>query len=151
MTHNLTWTSAQLEAKQKGAKPPKKKAQPEYQIQAAFVREMAVRYPNVMVFSDTAAHIKKTQIQQVRANALSTSGEKWPDVFIAQPSGRYSGLYLEFKAETPYKTDGATLKKNDHVEAQSDTMARLWNKGYACYFVWSVEMAMKIVEEYLNS
>jgi len=103
-----------------------------------------------MVFSDTAAHIKKTQIQQVRANALSTPGEKWPDVFIAQPSGDWCGLFLEFKAETPYKVDGATLKKNPHVEAQRDTMARLSNRGYYCSFVWSVEQAMKIVEWYLS-
>lgn len=131
-------------------KPLKQKQQPEYKIQAAFVREMGIRYPNIMVFSDTAAHIRKNLIQQKRANALSSPGEKWPDVFIAQPSGEYAGLFLEFKAETPYKTDGATLKKNDHVEAQRDTMARLWNRGYCCEFVWSVEMAMKIVDWYLN-
>lgn len=134
----------------KGWKEPGKKRQPEYKIQAAFVHEMTMRYPKIMVFSDTAAHIKKTQIQQVRANALSTPGEKWPDVFIAQPSGDYCGLFLEFKAESPYKVDGATLKKNDHVEAQRATMARLHNRGYYCDFVWSVEQAMKIVEWYLN-
>ena len=127
-------------------KPPAKKAQPEYKIQAAFVKEMSVRYPEIMVFSDCAAHIKKTLFQQQRANALSTPGEKWPDVMIAQPSGDYAGLWLEFKAETPYKVDGATLKKNDHNEAQRDTMARLWNRGYACHFVWTVEMAMEKVK-----
>ena len=147
MTH---WTSAQLAAVQSGKKPPKQKAQPEYKIQAAFVREMSVRHPDVMVFSDCAAHIRKTLVQQQRANALSSPGQKWPDVFIAQPSGDYCGMYLEFKAETPYKVDGATLKKNEHVEAQRDTMARLWNRGYVCYFVWSVEMAMEKVKWYLN-
>lgn len=146
MSANLT--SAEFRALQ--AKKPKRKANPEYHIQAAFVREMSVRFSKVMVFSDTAAHIKKTQIQQVRANKLSTPGEKWPDVFIAQPSGNYCGLFLEFKAKTPYKADGATLKKNDHVEAQLDTMARLHNRGYFCDFVWSVEQAMKIVEWYLK-
>lgn len=144
------WTTSAMQAKQNGAKPPKSKANPEYKIQAAFVREMSLRYPQIMVFSDCAAHIKKTMIQQQRANALSTPGEKWPDVLIAQPSGEYAGLWLEFKAETPYKVDGATLKKNEHIEAQRDTMARLWNKGYACYFVWSVEMAIEKVNWYLN-
>jgi len=126
------------------------KAQPEYKIQAAFIKEMTVRYPEIMVFSDCAAHIKKTLFQQQRANALSTPGEKWPDVFIPQPSGAFAGMYLEFKAETPYKVDGATLRKNEHIEAQRDTMARLWNRGYACYFVWSVEMAMEKVKWYLG-
>lgn len=136
----------------RGAEPTKakQKAQPEYKIQAAFVREMSVRYPNIMVFSDCAAHIKKTIIQQQRANALSTPGEKWPDVFVAQPSGEYCGLYLEFKAKTPFKTDGVTLKKNEHVEAQKLTMERLHQRGYYCEFVWTVEMAMKTVEWYLS-
>lgn len=130
--------------------PPIKKAQPEYKIQAAFVREMSLRYPQIMVFSDCAAHIKKTLFQQQRANALSTPGEKWPDVFIAQPSGEYAGLWLEFKAETPYKIGGATLKKNEHIEAQAATMERLRERGYFCLFVWSVEMAMEKVKWYLD-
>ena len=130
--------------------PKQSKAQPEYKIQAAFVKEMARLFPGVMVFSDCAAHIKKTLFQQQRANALSTQGEKWPDVFIAQPSGDFAGLYLEFKAETPYKVDGVTLRKNEHNEAQAATMERLSNAGYKCAFVWTVEMAIGITTRYLN-
>jgi len=126
------------------------KDQPEYKIQAAYVRTMNERHPDILVFSDCAAHIKKTKFQQMRANALSSPREKWPDVFVAQPSGDYAGLYLEFKAETPYKVDGVTMKKNEHNEAQRDTMFRLSEKGYECYFVWSVEQAMSITENYLN-
>lgn len=132
------------------AKSQIRKQNPEYKIQAAFVREMAVRYPGVMVFSDCAAHIKKTMFQQKRANALSTPGEKWPDVFVAQPSGEYAGLWLEFKAETPYKKDNVTLLANPHIEAQRETMGRLSERGYQCYFVWDVSQAMSIVNNYLN-
>ncbi len=133
------------------ATPKKRKQNPEYQIQVAFVQAMADKYPNVMVFSDTAAHIHKTQLQQIRANKLSSEGEKWPDVFIAQPSGDFAGMYLEFKAESPYKKDGVTLLKNDHIEAQAATMQKLRERGYFVPdFVWSVEMAMKEVEQYLN-
>lgn len=140
------WKSSDLPADGKG-----KKAQPEYKIQAAFVREMNIKHPEVMVFSDCAAHIKKTMFQQVRANALSTPDEKWPDVFIAQPSGEYAGMYLEFKAESPYKKDGVTLLKNDHIEAQARTMQKLRDRGYYVPdFVWAVEMAMKHTEDYLN-
>mgnify|MGYP003421145362 FL=1 len=140
------WKSTDLTAK--GAA---KKAQPEYKIQAAFVRAMNIRQPEVMVFSDCAAHIKKTMIQQVRANALSTPDEKWPDVFIAQPSGEYAGMFLEFKAESPYKKDGVTLLKNDHIEAQARTMQKLRERGYYVPdFVWTVEVAIKYTEDYLN-
>jgi hypothetical protein len=137
--------------RQMQAKPKTRKANPEYKIQAAFVREMQIRYPAVMVQSDTAAHIGKTMRQQMRANLLSTPGERWPDIFIAQPSGEYAGMYIEFKAESPYKKDGATLLKNEHIEAQAATMQRLRERGYFVPdFVWSVEMAMRHVEWYLN-
>lgn len=130
---------------------PKTKAQPEYQIQAAFVREMSVKHPAVLVFSDTAAHIKKTQIQQVRANALSSPNEKQPDVFIAKAVGRFHGVFFEFKAESPYKADGVTLKKNPHIEAQARTMAKLENEGYFCAFVLDAGTAVGIFEKLLKS
>jgi len=50
------------------SKPKKRKQNPEYNIQVDFVAKMADKYPDVMVFSDTAAHIHKTQLQQIRAN-----------------------------------------------------------------------------------
>lgn len=140
------WTSAYLSGNGKA-----KKAQPEYKIQAAFVQEMNIRHPAIMVFSDCAAHIKKTMIQQVRANALSTPDEKWPDVFIAQPSGEYAGMFMEFKAESPYKKDGTTLLKNEHISAQARTMQKLRERGYYVPdFVWTVDAAMKYTEDYLN-
>jgi len=130
------------------AKQSKRKKNPEYDIQARYVEDMAKLYPDVMVFSDTAAHIKKTMIQQKRANRLST-GVKWPDVFVAQPSGAYSGLYLEFKAESPFKQDG-TLKKNEHVEAQAKCLEMLMKRGYLATFVWTVEDALSLTKRYLE-
>lgn len=129
-----------------------RKENPEYHIQAAFVREMELRHPDVMVFSDTAAHIGKTMFQQIRANKLqSTKSKAWPDVFVAQPSGQYAGLFLEFKAETPYLKDGKTLKKNDHIRDQAACMQRLRERGYAARFVWSVDMAIACAFRYLES
>lgn len=129
-----------------------KKQNPEYAIQCAFVQEMAYRYPLVMVFSDTAAHIKKTMIQQIRANKLQSDiSRDWPDTFIAQPSGDYAGLFLEFKAKTPYLKDGKTLSADKHIQAQEACMQRLRDRGYAARFVWSVEQAMDVVERYLKT
>jgi len=136
------------------AKPRKaksKKQNPEYQIQADYVRQMADKYPLVMVFSDTAAHIGKTMFQQIRANKLQSEIAKdWPDVFVAQPSGDYAGLFLEFKAKTPYLKDGVTLSSDKHIRAQAATMDRLRERGYFCRFVWMVEMALETTDKYLN-
>lgn len=131
---------------------PQRKKNPEWEIQAEYVRRMEQKHPLVMVFSDTAAHIFKTKLQQIRANKLQSKLSKdWPDCFIAQPSGDYAGLFLEFKAESPYLVSNpCLLKKSDHVEAQYQTMKRLSERGYDWAFVWSVEMAMEITEKYLN-
>jgi hypothetical protein len=126
------------------------KKQDEYKLQCQFVQWMTMQHKSVIVFSDTAAHIRKTMIQQIRANALQSPGIKWPDVFVARPSGEYAGLLLEFKAKSPYKADGVTLLKNDHIQAQADTMALLSEAGYQCHFVWSLEQAMSITNQYLN-
>ncbi len=116
------------------------------------MQEMAYRYPLVMVFSDTAAHIKKTMRQQMRANNLQSDiSRDWPDTFIAQPSGDYAGLFLEFKAKTPYLKDGVTLSADKHIQAQEACMQRLRERGYAARFVWTVEQAILIVGQYLRT
>lgn len=129
-----------------------KKQNPEYAIQCAFVQEMAYRHPLVMVFSDTAAHIKKTMIQQIRANKLQSDiSRDWPDTFIAQPSGDYAGLFLEFKSKTPYLKDGKTLSVDKHIQAQEACMQRLRERSYAARFVWTVEMAISVTLRYLET
>lgn len=133
------------------ARPSKRKKNPEYDIQSDYVKEMEGRHPLVMVFSDTAAHIGKTMFQQVRANKLQSKISKdWPDVFVAQPSGIYSGLFLEFKSKSPYLKDGVTLSSDRHIQAQAATLQRLRERGYFCAFTWDVGQALKITEDYLK-
>ena len=134
------------------AKPSNRKKNPEYDIQAEYVAKMADKYPFVMVFSDTAAHIGKTMFQQIRANKLQSEISKdWPDVFVAETSGIYSGLFLEFKAKSPFLKDGVTLSADKHIQAQAATMQRLRQRGYYASFVWTVEDAMSITKTYLES
>lgn len=124
------------------------KEQPEYALQKQFVAWMRLQYPKVVVFSDTAAHIKKTKLQQIRANGLQ-SGWKQPDVFVAQPSGNFSGLWLELKAETPYRKDGK-LKSGNHLKSQRESMQKLMESGYAAQFAWDFDQLKAVVFGYLN-
>jgi hypothetical protein len=124
------------------------KQQPEYQLQRAFARWLEIQHPYILFFSDAAAHVAKTAVQQIRANQLSKSGEKQPDMFIAHPANGFHGLFIEFKSETPFKVDGVTLKKNLHNEAQAKTLQRLMDAGYATSFAWSLEMAIEIFTRY---
>jgi len=146
-------TASQYRALRKEAenRAPRQKNKKKPDKQKKNVEEMIQRDLMVVIFVKTPNLICKTLFQQIRANKLSSQGEKWPDVFIAQPSGEYAGMYIEFKAETPYKKDGVTLLKNDHIETQAKTMQKLRERGYFVPdFIWSVEMAVAQVDWYLG-
>lgn len=76
----------------------------------------------------------------------------YPDLFIAEPIGKYHGLYLEIKIESnsPYKKDG-TLKKDQHLEEQAEKIKRLRAKGYKAEFGIGFENCKAIIDEYLKS
>lgn len=79
----------------------------------------------------------------------------------------FAGLYLEVKHETPWRKDG-TLKKQlvyeyktiagkkvavnsyNHLQMQYDFHKELAKKGYYAVFVWSVDMAMDVIKEYMD-
>jgi hypothetical protein len=62
-----------------------------------------------------------------------------PDVFIAFPSGKSPGLFIEFKAG-----------KNKLTEKQKDMIEKLLAQGYCCYVCYSMDEAIKVTSEYLG-
>ena len=76
----------------------------------------------------------------------------YPDLFIAESSRKFHGLYLEIKTESnsPYKKDG-TLKKDKHLEEQAEMLEKLRARGYKAEFGVGVEECKKIIDEYLRS
>lgn len=63
-----------------------------------------------------------------------------PDVFVAMPSKTKFGLFLEFKAGKNKLTD------NQKLFIEQATI-----NGYACSVVYSIDEAIKALEEYLDS
>ena len=125
------------------------KKQPEYHLQCQVCNYLEWQYPNVLFMTDTIAAVKLTLPQQVRNKKVQKNGFKCPDLTVFHPTGDYAGLFIELKAETPYKKDG-TLKKNEHLEGQAATMRDLESKGYQCHFDWSFEQCKDIIDEYLK-
>ena len=124
---------------------------------------LKIQYPNV-IFNTDMSGIKLTQGQANKASKLrSNSG--FPDIIIYEQrlhEHYYGALFLEVKIETPFKKDG-TLKKMiryekvngvkfayDHLRRQSELRQRLRDKGYKCEFVWTFDMAKKIIDDYLR-
>ena len=131
------------------------KEQPEFILQSQVCKYLRLQYPKVRFFSDTIAFVKLTLPQQMRNKKIQCEGFKMPDIVIFASriveGERFSGLLIELKAETPYKIDGNTLKKNEHIQLQSNELDFLSREGYFCTFSWSFEMTKKIIDKYLNS
>ena len=125
------------------------KNQPEFELQCAVAEYLRRQYPNVMFLSDVRASLKLTIPQQVRQKKLQADNFAMPDMLIFYPKGGFHGLFLEFKAETPFKEDG-TLKKNAHIEAQAAAIERLNDLNYVAEFVWDFEMAKELIDTYLQ-
>lgn len=125
------------------------KKQPEYNLQVQICRYLVLQYPNVLFMSDTVAQVKLTMPQAVRNKAIQKPNFKCPDLIIFEPIGGNAGLFIELKAESPYKKN-CELKSNEHLQGQFDTMQLLRRKGYVCEFAWTFDMAKKIIDDYLN-
>lgn len=78
-------------------------------------------------------------------------GKYYPDMFIAEPVGPYSGLYIELKEnhQKIYKKDGK-LRKNEHTQGQYKLLRRLRSKGYKAVFACGIDEAMAVIDMYLN-
>ena len=104
--------------------------------------------------SDTIASVKLTERQAGRNKSIQCPNFKCPDLLIfasrVVDGERFSGLFIELKVETPYKKDGE-LKKNEHIEAQSNDLDNLASEGYFTTFAWGFEMTRGIIDKYLKS
>ena len=91
----------------------------------------------------------KLTIGQAKKIKKLRSGRAWPDMFIAEPVGKYAGLYIELKRETPFKLNGE-LKSGEHLKEQQKMLQALNERGYKALFVWDFDSAVQIIKNYLN-
>jgi hypothetical protein len=126
------------------------KNHPEYQLQKQVCAYLRAQYPHVLFLSDTVAAVRLTMPQAVRNKAIQKEGFQCPDLMIFHPSGmgHWPVLFIELKAETPYRVDGVTLKKNPHIEGQAKTLERLRGLGYQAEFAWSFNMVKRLIDGY---
>ena len=120
----------------------------EESLQIAVCRYIAHKYPDVIFSCDLASGMKLTIGQAVKAKKMRSS-RAYPDLFIAEPRGGYAGLYLELKTVSPWKKTGG-LKKDKHLEEQSEMLDRLWLKGYMAVFAVGIDEAIKIIDNYMK-
>lgn len=88
---------------------------------------------------------------QIIAKAKKLGGLKKNilDFQFNKNNGKYSSLYIELKKETPFNKDG-TLKKDDHLQSQANTIELLKLEGHYACFAWSFEQFKTIVTNYME-
>lgn len=121
----------------------------EYQICKAIAQYMRLKYPKVPFHWDYAGnHMTKTQAGRMKA----IQGIKgWPDLFIAQPMGRFSGLFIEVKREGTrlFKLNGEPA--DSHIAEQQECLAKLAELDYYCAFGVGLDNCIDIIEKYLDN
>lgn len=121
----------------------------EFKLQKAVCEYLNLQYREVLYCSDTIANIKLSVGQATRNKQIQKQGFKTPDLIIFAPRGKYHGLFIELKIESPFKKDG-TLYKNEHIEGQAQTISDLNKLGYFACFCWSFDGAKKVIDDYMK-
>jgi hypothetical protein len=93
--------------------------------------------------------MKLTIPQQVRSKKIQADGFACPDMMIFRPSGIYSAMFLELKADNPFRKNGV-LKKDEHLERQAAAIERLRSSGYHADFYWQAEQAFEAIKAYMS-
>ncbi len=127
---------------------------PEAILREMLAQWLCMAFPDMIYRFDLAADIKLTMGQAIRHKAIHPK-RGYPDLFIAemrQKGGKiYGGLYLELKADgkSPYRKDG-TLKKDNHLQEQAETLKALREKGYMTDFAVGFEEARQKIADYMG-
>lgn len=111
---------------------------------------LRLRHPDVLFRTDFAAGEKLSMTQAIRNKRLQKC-KSWPDIFIVEPRGRYSGMFLELKkfGTVLYLRDG-TFTKDTHLNAQREVIELLEKKGYRASFAIGFEHVEQLVDNYLK-
>lgn len=123
----------------------------EYILQTQICNYLHLQYPEILFLSDTIAAVKLKPQQAIRNKSIQKHGFKTPDLLILEPRGKYHGLFIELKTETPYKLNGEIkASQNDHLKKQQESMNKLNEKGFFAVFSWGFDMTKEIIDNYLN-
>ena len=116
-------------------------------IQIRFCNYLKKNHPSVLFTADLSG--ENVSIHQARKNKMQRSNRGFPDLMIFERNDSFGMLFLEFKKESPYLKNGK-LSTNKHIQEQNQVHEKLREKGYKVEFVWSLESAILIIENYIK-
>lgn len=137
----------------------------EFKLQASICKYLEMQYPDVMFLSDAISNVELTDPQKARNKSIQKRDFSCPDLVIFKTTSQFSGLFLELKANSPYTKEGKLKKQTverkdpktgivvevyDHLQEQDRALRRLRQEGYKAEFCWSINMAIRIIDEYMK-
>ncbi len=108
-----------------------------------------LKWPTAIFNSDGAGN-NLSRAQAGMAKMLRCAAG-FPDWFLAEPHGRYHGLFLELKREGTKLclTDGCALVSHEHIHEQERMLDQLQHRGYAADFAVGYDEAIMKIEWYM--
>jgi len=122
---------------------------PEHLLQKQVCAYLRVKYPKVYFKSDTISNIRLTNPQKAREKSLQHNKYACPDLMIVKCCHGYGGMFMELKANSPFKKN-RDLKKDEHLQEQAETIIQLQKEGYHSDFYWDYDKIIKTIDWYLN-
>ncbi len=122
----------------------------EESIQIMIADWLSRQYPWVMFRSDGGG-LRLPIGLAVKFKRLNGGRRAWPDFFVAEPVGKYKGLFIEIKAcrDDAYMKSGE-LRRTAHVQEQAEVLLSLSERGYTAVFGCGFEDCIRIIKEYLE-
>lgn len=120
-------------------------------VQRSLTQWLRSEYPDVVFYNDWASGAYLTAGQNsARLELASNNG--WVDLFIAEPSRGFHGLFIELKREDvhPYLKDGKTLRADQQIRKEADFLSRQRSKGYCAMFASGLEAAKQKIDWYFE-
>ena len=125
------------------------KGMSESDIHKQVVEWLKLKHSNLIFISD-ASGLKLPIGQAVKYRQLQ-SERGLPDLFIAKPSGKFHGLFIELKTDESqvYKKDGG-LRASEHIIEQNEVLTRLSVLGYWAEFGFGFNDTIEKIDRYLD-
>ena len=111
----------------------------EYEIQKRFAEYIDTEHPNVLWCASAGG--ARTSMNEAKRMKATGYKRGFPDVFVYEPRGSFQGLAIEMK-----KDSGGRVSPS-----QKEWQQALETRGYHATIAKGFEMAVEILEDYLNT